>query len=551
MATTTSRFCLLSFGLAAALFTLTPSQASAARVLLVSDAGADLGIADVLTADGHEVVTVTSDFATGNAALRDDLSGYGLVVWSATGNGYGDAHTDSTVFANLAYFVSQGGRVLVTGYDTVASPTDPLLIEFLGATGSTDVPPAPGPVAMLETSLTMGVVDIRGVVPSPTSGDRDTLTGLYGGTLEIVGTSGGGGAQWTLRRLGAGEIAYVSNGDAGATSSPSWAITSSDGTGAYDAALRNFAAAAGGGIAVSHDRVDPLTHEALGSPRRARAMYLLDAPSLAVLVGPDRAWIPSGVAVPLSVCGQACHPVTETRECTVPECPGAGTLLISSERIADVSDFPRDRDGWNRERATLAADAELASLAWAFGVHPEPPPAPPRPVRFLRPRSEWLGWELHVEGGAGVLVGAGIAVPTISASLGLRFQPSDFDDPLDVMYGNVHGVDLRATVLPGVTGQRAEDVAVLVGFAPGFSYAFANDHVRIPPAFAFLIPELGLAVSPSHPLTYYVAWHLEAAMLLDEHAGLDVRADFFLIDEWIDGDDVEAILSLGAGMFFR
>jgi hypothetical protein len=522
---------------------LTPSRASAARVLVVSDAGADLGVVDVLVADGHQVTTVTNDFATGNATLAGDLFGYDLVVWSATGNGYGDAHSDGIVFANLASFVSAGGRVFVTGYDTVASPTDPLLIELLGATGSTDVPPAPGPVAMIETSLTTGVVDIRGVVPSPLSGDRDTLTGLRGDTLEIVATAGGGaGAQWTLRRLGAGEIAYVSNGDAGG-STLSWSTTSSDGTGVYNAALRNFAAACNGHSTIAH----VASH---GSPRRAHTMYLLDAATPAVLVGSDRAWIPPGVAIPLAICGPACHPIRETRECTTPECPGQGTLLIASERIADVPDFPRDRVGWNRERVLLMADAELSAVGWAFGAHPEPPPSPPRPAYFLRPRDERLGWELHVEGGGGVLTTASVGVATLSASVGLRFQP-DIDEPLDVMYGNVHGADLRVTVVPGITGQRADDLAVLVGISPAFAFAFANDRIRIPPAFAFLIPELGLAVSTTRPVTYYFSWHLEAAVLLEEHVGLDVRADLTLIDEWVPGDDVEVMLSLGAGVFFR
>jgi hypothetical protein len=539
MASSTARFalCLL------AALALTPGRAFAARVLLVSDAGADLDIAPVLTADGHQVVVVSGDFASGNATLRSDLSGYDVVVWSATGNGYGDEHTDSSVFANLADFVQRGGRVLVTGYDTVASPTDSQLIQLLGATGSTDVPAAPGPVTMEITSLTFGLVDIRGIVPSPMSGDRDTLTGLYGDTIEVVGTSGGGGSQWTLRRLGDGEIAYVSNGDAGPSSTPSWSTTSSDGTGVYNAALRNFAAASGRGSSAMREVA---TH---GSPRRAHTMYLLDAPSPAVLVGPDRAWIPPGAAVPLSICGPACHPIRETRECLVPECPGQGTLLIASERIADVSDFPRDRDGWNRERATLMADAELAPLAWAFGVHPEPPPAPPRPARFLRASDERLGWELHAEGGIGVLANSGVAVGTISASLGFRMQPSDLD--LEVMYGNILGADLRATVLPAMTGQRPEDVGVLVGISPAFAYAFPHDLVRIPPAFAFLIPELGLAISTMHPITYYVAWHVEAATLLDDHVGLDVRADAFIIDEWVDGDAVEALVSLSAGLFFR
>src|SRR5262245_3509630 len=108
---------------------LLPSRASAARVLLVSDAGADLGLADVLRSDGHGVEVVSGDFANGNATLIGDLSAYQLVVWSASGSGYGDEHRDPAVFANLRSFVEHGGRVFVTGYDSVASPFDPLLCD--------------------------------------------------------------------------------------------------------------------------------------------------------------------------------------------------------------------------------------------------------------------------------------------------------------------------------------------------------------------------------------------------------------------------------------
>ena len=165
---------------------LCPATARAAHVLVVSDAGGDLGMADVLAADGHHVTTVSGDFATGNAALLGDLGPYDAVFWSASGSGYGDVHSDPSVFSNLMAFVAAGGRVLVTGYDSVASPGDPLLWDFLGATGSTDVPPLPGPVTLSQSSLTAGRIDIRGLVPVPLSGDRDTLTGLMVGTLEIV-----------------------------------------------------------------------------------------------------------------------------------------------------------------------------------------------------------------------------------------------------------------------------------------------------------------------------------------------------------------------------
>lgn len=524
------------------------SKAHAARVLFVADATSDTEITSVLGADGHTVDSVTNDFATGNATLRSaDLSGYGLVVWSANGSGYGDQHNDPAVFAHLTHYVRQGGRVLVTGYDSVASPSDPLLIEFLGGTGSTDVPSAPGPVSMEATSLSTGARDLRGVVPIPASPDRDTLTGLMPDTIAIVATAdGSAGAQWTLRRVGRGEIAYVSNGDS-AGSSASWSNASADGAGAYNAALRNFALAANGADSTSSAQASTSS----GSPRRAHTLSLTEAPSAAVLVGASRAWIPSGVAVPLSVCGASCHPVVETRACEAPECPGTGTLLITGERIADVGDFPRDRDGWNAERMRLAADPELASIAWALGTHPDPPPPPPRPLRFLRSPHPTLGWELHVEGAIGAIVENGTPIGTVSASVGPRFMPHDIDEPLDVMYGNIHGLDAHATLAYGLDGQHPDDYLVLVGLAPAFGYALPDERVRLPSAFAFLAPELGAALSSSRAPTYYFAWHLEGALLVDEHVGVDVRGDLVILADWNAPDTFATMLTLGVGALFR
>lgn len=223
-----------------------PCTAHAANILFVSDAGGDSEIAAVLTMDGHVVTIRSGDFATGNMALRADLSGYDAVFWSASGSGYGDAHSDAMVFTNLTAFVTAGGRVFVTGYDSIASPTDPMLIAFLGGTGSIDVPGAPGAVTMAENSLSVGVVDVRGVVPTGGYGDRDSLTGLTSGTVAVVTTSGGTDAQWSLRTLGGGEIAYVSNGASGSGTTPSWSTTTTGGAGAYNAAIRNFAHAAEG-----------------------------------------------------------------------------------------------------------------------------------------------------------------------------------------------------------------------------------------------------------------------------------------------------------------
>lgn len=237
--------------LAAAVFALAslaaPSRAAAANVLLVSDSGADLNIAMALEADGHTVTTITGDFATGNTALTGDLSAYDVVYWSANGAGYGDAHSSMAVFTNLSAYVTGGGRVFVTGYDSIASPTDPLLIAFVGGTGSRDVPPSPGVILDLDTPLTTGAVDLRGVTPRPTSGDRDSVTGLMADTVSVITLDSDGGSQWTLRTLGSGYIAYVGNGDSGTGASASWTTTSpTDGSHAYNGALRNFAFSASG-----------------------------------------------------------------------------------------------------------------------------------------------------------------------------------------------------------------------------------------------------------------------------------------------------------------
>jgi len=234
------------------------------KILFVSDSGVGSDIATVLQGAGHEVDIVLDDFSGGyysgtNTALSGDLSEYAAIYWSASGNAYGDRHTDSGVFANLTDFVTNGGSVFVTGYDSIASPTDNQLISFLGGTGSRDFG-SPNSGTIGANSLKTGVVDIQGVQPSGYYGDVDTLyVDGSAGTQIVVGSSyGGTGASWSLRQLGDGEIAYVSNGQAGTSGShASWTNTSTGGAGAYNAALLNFAhAATTGGGSISKDDAD-------------------------------------------------------------------------------------------------------------------------------------------------------------------------------------------------------------------------------------------------------------------------------------------------------
>jgi hypothetical protein len=230
--------CLLSF---------LSSTAEAADVLFVSDVLTDVNIPDALRADGHDVTVVTNDFDFStvlNRALLEDLSAYDCVVWSATGYGFGAFH-DPAVFENLSGYVEAGGRVFVTGFGSVGY-SDTELVAFLGGTSGSGYTGTPRAILGVDNSLTVGVVDLLGVTPTAYEFQYEGLLGLGSDTVAVVSgdpTFGGPAAQWTLRTLGLGEIAYVANGS-GSSFPVSWTASGSGAAGAYNGALRNFVASA-------------------------------------------------------------------------------------------------------------------------------------------------------------------------------------------------------------------------------------------------------------------------------------------------------------------
>lgn len=239
-----NRFFLHPLFLAPASLLLLTTQIYAADVLFVSDSDSDANIATVLAGDGHNVTTVLDDYDnTDNPTLQGDLSGYGCVVWAASGNDYGDLHNTTTT-NNLSTFVSAGGTVYVTGYDSVASPYDPVLVEFVGAGSSYDSSGNNIVGAVTGANiLSTGMIDIQGVTPTGGFSDSDTLLELTPSTTCVadrISDSVDDGCAWSLRTLSAGQIAYVSNGEY-ETSHPSWEDTSAGGAGAYNASVRNFA----------------------------------------------------------------------------------------------------------------------------------------------------------------------------------------------------------------------------------------------------------------------------------------------------------------------
>ncbi len=238
---------LLTLGISLFMFT---GPASGGNILFVSDTNTDMDISAVLLTDGHTVTVVTDDYATGNLSLKGDLSAYDAVFWSTSQV----VHDDPALLAQLTDWVTAGGRLFVTGADGVISSYNPTTAfqEFLGASDGWDGGYQMTPIAGISNSVTDVWIDIRGVVP-PDPGDSDSVCGpLVAGTVGLASPTtgsipcpGGEAYTWILRSIGRGEIAWVESGNFTSTNPPDeplWTDTSLAGWGAYNAAIRNFAA---------------------------------------------------------------------------------------------------------------------------------------------------------------------------------------------------------------------------------------------------------------------------------------------------------------------
>ncbi len=303
----------------------------------------------------------------------------------------------------------------------------------------------------------------------------------------------------------------------------------------------------------------PALAHAQASPRLARVLALTTE-SPGVLVASRRVFVPDMATPPLSACaGTRCAPVVSSRMCAVPECPGGGRLLELERPIADVPDFPTDREHYEQELALLFADPGLASISWVLASHPgsatDVPSMPSRPLAWMSSaRQGEIGWEIGVLASGGVLGASGIALAGAEASAGFRFMwvPHNADDELFAMLmGDVLGADVRVHALASFPAQQATGSVVLVGVGPALAYTTTHDTFRLPTFYSVILPELGLALRDGHDPTWYAGWSLPVGLLVDEHLGLEARASAIIVDDWVAGDDVEVQLTLGLGVVLR
>jgi hypothetical protein len=290
--------------------------------------------------------------------------------------------------------------------------------------------------------------------------------------------------------------------------------------------------------------------------RSARVLSLLSGDAVGVLVARDRAFVPDSGTQALSVCaGARCAPVASSEACAVPRCPGSGVLLALAAPIADVSDLPTDRDGFNRAMNVLRGDPALASIAWSFGTHPDPEPPPAEPPYWLTPRRiEQVVWELAGYGIGGVLGSSGVGFAGGEVSGGFRFTwdpHGEDDDFLAIIFGDVLGIDVRVRALELMPVQGSSTWSMTLGLAPAMGYAPHHEIFRLPTFYSVLLPEIGVALREGYDASWYAGWSLPVTVLVAEHLGIEGRASVLIVDDWIPGDDVEAIVTFGLGIVGR
>lgn len=200
-----------------------------ANVLLISDTNELTGVAPALIADGHNVTEVTGEFAAGSPRLSDlnYLSQFDFVVWGASGAGFGSLHPPAAI-TTLENYLQSGGDLLVTGYDTLASPDDPALAQLVRSTTRVDIGSTSLTTENIEHFILNGPAgDFRGATIAPNYNDWDGATAdTSQGTIALASQNGSAfdaiiytGDIGPVANVQRGSVGYWTGGASGATAS--------------------------------------------------------------------------------------------------------------------------------------------------------------------------------------------------------------------------------------------------------------------------------------------------------------------------------------------
>jgi extracellular elastinolytic metalloproteinase len=191
------------------------------KVLLVSDTLELAGVEPFLIADGHDVTSISNEWANGSANLTNltFLQQFEMVIWGAQGSGAGAIHP-SAVHSTLETYIQNGGNLLVTGYDTLASPTDTAMAALVRSTGYSD---ATGQSSFTTASTDHFILngpygDFRNTVITPGYSDWDgSVANAASGTISLATFSVYDAIIYT-DISGGGSVGYWTGGDGGALS---------------------------------------------------------------------------------------------------------------------------------------------------------------------------------------------------------------------------------------------------------------------------------------------------------------------------------------------
>jgi len=194
----------------------------------------DTTITGLLTANGHTFDLYNSNTTgthTSNATL---IAMYQTIIFQKHDRVI--SATEQTVLQN---FVNGGGRLLVTGYDSLGSPTDTLLASLLNCTGPADGPfsnvlsvvSATHPI-MMGPAATFTV----GMALTASSTDHDSCT-PGGAAIRLVSVSGTSSKLQVTDNVGVGHgrVVYWNGNGSG-----SGALTDWTGAGGTQPALQNL-----------------------------------------------------------------------------------------------------------------------------------------------------------------------------------------------------------------------------------------------------------------------------------------------------------------------
>jgi hypothetical protein len=175
-------------------------------------------ITGLITANGHAFVVHNNNGTgthTGNVTL---LNTYKTIIWMTH-----DRVISTTEMNNLNTWIQAGGRLLVTGYDSLGSPTDANLASLVNCTGPGDGPFS-GALTVTNAShpIMLGPAQVFTMSATMTAGSTDHDTCSPGTNAVQLVTVDSSSKLLVTDNVGQGRVIYWNGNGSGSGPLPDW-----------------------------------------------------------------------------------------------------------------------------------------------------------------------------------------------------------------------------------------------------------------------------------------------------------------------------------------